>query len=56
LIYGFDNLVALDGSGLKVMDSGKLKRARELEAFGFLQMILAASEKISWNGGFGVFN
>ena len=47
---------ALDGSGLKVMDSGKLKRARELEAFGFLQMTLAASEKISWNGGFGVFD
>ncbi|WKF85844.1 NADPH-dependent F420 reductase [Lacticaseibacillus pantheris] len=47
---------ALKGSGLAVLDSGKLRRARELEAFGFLQMTLAASEKITWNGGFGVFN
>jgi predicted dinucleotide-binding enzyme len=29
-----------------------LKRARELEAFGFLQLTLAAGEKISWTGGF----
>lgn len=38
--------------GLKVIDAGSLKRARELEAFGFLQLTLAASEKISWTGGF----
>lgn len=44
---------ALDGS-LEVLDAGSLKRARELEAMGFLQMTLAASEQISWNGGFGV--
>lgn len=38
-----------------MMDAGKLKRARELEAIGFLQISLANSEKISWNGGFGLF-
>ena len=31
-----------------------LKRARELEALGFLQLTLAASEKVSWTGGFGI--
>jgi NADPH-dependent F420 reductase len=40
--------------GLKAIDAGSLKRARELEAVGFLQLTLAASEKISWTGGFGV--
>jgi NADPH-dependent F420 reductase len=40
--------------GLKAIDAGSLKRARELEAFGFLQMTLAAAEKVSWTGGFGV--
>ncbi len=37
---------ALKGSPLAVLDAGKLKRARELEATGFLQMTLAASEQI----------
>ena len=40
--------------GLEAIDAGSLKRARELEALGFLQLTLAASEKISWTGGFGV--
>ncbi|HEX6149037.1 NADPH-dependent F420 reductase [Nocardioides sp.] len=40
--------------GLKVIDAGSLKRARELEALGFLQISLAANEKVSWTGGFGV--
>ena len=40
--------------GLKAIDAGSLKRARELEAVGFLQLTLAAGEKISWTGGFGV--
>jgi NADPH-dependent F420 reductase len=40
--------------GLKVIDAGALKRAREMEALGFLQISLAANEKISWTGGFGV--
>ena len=40
--------------GLNAVDAGALKRAREMEALGFLQLTLAASEKISWTGGFGV--
>jgi 8-hydroxy-5-deazaflavin:NADPH oxidoreductase len=40
--------------GLNAIDAGSLKRARELEAFGFLQLTLAANEKVSWTGGFGV--
>ncbi len=47
---------ALNGSDLAVLDAGSLKRARELEALGFLQISLAAAEKISWTGGFGVFH
>jgi NADPH-dependent F420 reductase len=40
--------------GLKAIDAGGLKRARELEALGFLQITLAAGEKVSWTGGFGI--
>ncbi|MCI2957612.1 NADPH-dependent F420 reductase [Agromyces atrinae] len=40
--------------GLGVVDAGALKRARELEAIGFLQLTLAASEKISWTGGYSL--
>ncbi|CAJ1228522.1 oxidoreductase [Levilactobacillus zymae] len=47
---------ALAGSDVAVIDAGSLKRARELEAYGFLQMTLAANDKISWNGGFAVLN
>ncbi len=36
---------ALDGSGLAVLDAGGLKRARELESIGFLQISLAGAEK-----------
>ncbi len=42
--------------GLKAIDAGSLHRARELEAVGFLQITLAANEKFSWTGGFGVVN
>lgn len=45
---------ALASSALRVLNAGKLKRAREMEATGFLQMTLAASEKIGWDGGFGI--
>ncbi|QAS70142.1 NADPH-dependent F420 reductase [Oenococcus sicerae] len=45
---------ALSGSGLKVINAGGLKRARELEAAGFLAMTLAASEQIGWDGGLTV--
>ena len=40
--------------GLRAIDAGSLKRARELEALAFLQITLAAAEKISWTGGFAV--
>ena len=40
--------------GLRAVDAGGLKRARELEALGLLQITLAATEKISWTGGFAV--
>lgn len=36
------------------VDAGSLARARELEALGFLQLTLAAGEKVSWTGGFAV--
>ncbi len=44
----------IEAGGLTVIDAGALKRARELEALGFLQITLAAGEKVSWNGGFGL--
>ena len=44
----------LTSGGLKAVDAGSLARARELEAIGFLQITLAAGEKISWTGGFGI--
>jgi NADPH-dependent F420 reductase len=40
--------------GLKAIDAGALTRARELEALGFLEITLAAAEKLPWTGGFGV--
>ncbi|QCU77031.1 diguanylate cyclase [Citricoccus sp. SGAir0253] len=43
-------------SGLRAIDAGALKRARELEALGFLQISLAAAEKVSWTGGFAVIS
>ena len=42
------------GGTVKVIDAGSLKRARELEALGFLQISLAATEKVSWTSGFAV--
>ncbi|MDR2997080.1 MAG: NADPH-dependent F420 reductase [Microbacterium sp.] len=43
-------------AGLGAIDAGSLSRAHELEALGFLQLTLAASEKITWTGGFGVIS
>ncbi|WP_282852051.1 NADPH-dependent F420 reductase [Gulosibacter sediminis] len=45
---------AVVAGGLKAIDAGSLKRAHELEALGFLQLTLAAGEKIQWTGGFAV--
>ncbi len=39
-------------AGLRGVDAGSLRRARELEALGFVQLTLAAGEKIAWTGGF----
>jgi len=44
----------LASSGLRVVDAGSLRRARELEALGFLQLTLAAGEKTSWTSGFAL--
>jgi NADPH-dependent F420 reductase len=40
--------------GLNAIDAGSLARARELEALGFIQITLAATEKLAWTGGFGI--
>ena len=40
--------------GMAVADAGSLKRARELEALGFLQIVLAVREEVTWAGGFAV--
>ena len=47
---------AVADGGLNAIDSGPLARAHELEAIGFLQLTLAASEKIQWTGGFNLAN
>ena len=47
---------ALTAGGVNALDAGSLGRAHELEAMGFLQLTLAAAEKISWTGGFSVTN
>ena len=40
--------------GLRAVDAGSLRRARELEAIGFLQLTAAVGEQIGWTGGFAV--
>lgn len=40
--------------GVEAAAVGSLKRARELEAFGFLQISLAAQEVVGWSGGFAL--
>ena len=40
--------------GLRALHAGSLSRARELEAMGFLQITLAAAERLPWTGGFAV--
>lgn len=45
---------AVEAGGVSAIDAGALSRAHELEALGFLQLTLAAGEKISWTGGFAV--
>ncbi|QTE28096.1 NADPH-dependent F420 reductase [Pengzhenrongella sicca] len=45
---------ALVAGGVEAIDAGALVRAHELEALGFLQLTLAAGEKLPWTGGFAV--
>jgi predicted dinucleotide-binding enzyme len=45
---------ALVAGGVAAIDAGSLARAHELEAMGFLQLTLAASEKVSWTSGFAI--
>jgi NADPH-dependent F420 reductase len=44
----------ITAGGPRTIDAGSLRRARELEALGLLQLTLAVSETVSWTGGFGV--
>ncbi len=45
---------AITAGGVSAIDAGALRRARELEALGFLQLTLAVGEKVGWNAGFAV--
>ncbi|WP_062517406.1 NADPH-dependent F420 reductase [Demequina gelatinilytica] len=46
-----DSLIALvEAAGLRGLAVGGLKRARELEAIGFTQLVLAVQEKLAWTG------
>lgn len=45
---------AVEAGGVDAVDAGSLARARELEAIGFLQLTLAAGEKIQWTSGFAL--
>jgi 8-hydroxy-5-deazaflavin:NADPH oxidoreductase len=40
--------------GVRAVDAGSLRRARELEALGFLQLTLAVNETVGWTGGFAL--
>jgi predicted dinucleotide-binding enzyme len=40
--------------GLDAVDAGPLARAHELEAVGYLQLVLAATEQIGWTDALGV--
>jgi predicted dinucleotide-binding enzyme len=47
-------VAAIEAGGVSALDAGALTRAHELEALGFLQLTLAASEKIAWTAGYAV--
>jgi predicted dinucleotide-binding enzyme len=44
----------ITAGGVAAVDAGALKRARELEALGFLQLTLAAAGSIAWSAGFAL--
>jgi len=45
---------AVTAGGLGAVDAGSLRRARELEALGFLQITLAAGGTTGWDKGFAL--
>lgn len=47
-------IAAVEAGGVSALDAGSLSRAHELEALGFLQLALAAREKIAWTAGLAV--
>lgn len=47
-------IAVITAGGVAAVDAGSLKRARELEALGFLQLTLAAGGTIGWTGGFAL--
>jgi 8-hydroxy-5-deazaflavin:NADPH oxidoreductase len=47
-------LTVLTAGDLHAIDVGGLRRARELEAVAFLQITLAAQNKLPWTGGFAI--
>ncbi len=50
-----DSLAAvIEAAGLVALDLGGLKRARELEAVGFAQLVLAATEQVGWTAGLAI--
>jgi 8-hydroxy-5-deazaflavin:NADPH oxidoreductase len=44
----------VSAGGIRTIDAGSLRRSRELEALGFLQLTLAVSNQLPWTGGFAV--
>jgi 8-hydroxy-5-deazaflavin:NADPH oxidoreductase len=44
----------ITSGGLRAIDVGSLRRARELEAIGFVQLILAGREIVPYTAGFGL--
>lgn len=60
LIAGDDDLAkqqlvdVVRAGGVDAVDAGRLGRARELEALGFLQLTLAVQEKTGWDAGFAL--
>lgn len=47
-------IALVEAAGLRAVDAGPLSRARELEALGFLQIVLAAVAKTQYESGFAL--
>lgn len=44
----------IEAGGINVVDAGPLRRSRELEAMGYLQIVLAVREQVSFEGGYAI--